>query len=372
MAVPFCTPAASMFERSPLSAVLAACLGAAACSTDTSALERRSPTERSSGGAGGAAPSAGASGADGSATAGAGGATPAPSGPGALTIVHGLVDGGSLFACLSDRESGDPLGDGTVQPAGGLPYGETLEVPTSWDVSSADVEVLLFVAVSSMWSGVSCAELTAAVPAPIIGASPDAAVADAGAEAPFPLEPTLPRAAGSARFAPGVLRPGARYALIATGCTSPGAVGHEDACGAPDALFGEFQALVVAELADGPAPGAEQLGLQFVNASRAVARADLALQSEGGQASAPLGSDVQFGSVRPLQAAIVAAPIGVELHVQRERLSSYTQAWADTVEGVGGAAAALGHGHLLAYVGPQPSVRIPGLAPPRFVLVSGR
>ena len=195
------------------------------------------------------------------------------------------------------------------------------------------------------------------MPAPIIGASPDAAVADAGAEAPFPLEPTLPRSAGSARFAPGVLRPGGRYALIATGCTSPGAVGHEDACGAPDALFGEFQALVVAELAAGTAPGSERLGLQFVNASRAVARADLALQSEGQQASAPLGNDVQFGSVRPLQPAVVAAPIGVELHVQRERLSSYTQAWADTVEGVGGAAAALGHSHLLAYVGPPPSVR---------------
>ena len=65
-------------------------------------------------------------------------------------------------------------------------------------------------------------------------------------------------------------------------------------------------------------------------------------------------------------------PVGLELHIQREQLSSYTQAWSDTLDGRGEGGAVLGRNHLVAYVGPLPSGNAVGLAPPRFVLIGGR
>jgi hypothetical protein len=350
-------------------------LVAAACSTDTSGLARREPGEATGGASGAAAAGGGAGGGAGSgSTGGTGTDTPVLSGTGAFTVVHGVVDGGALFVCLSDRQSGTSIASDAAQPSEGLPYGGTLELPTSWDLGATDVEVTLFVAAASMWAGSSCAELAAAAIDPLASTeAPDAEIGDAGpVPAPFPLEPAVPRRSGSARFSPGALRPGARYALIVAGCTSPGITEQTAACGEPDALFGGRVGLVVAEISSELVAGPERVGLQFVNASRAVERADLTLQSETQQPSAPLGNDVPFGAVRPLQAADVAAPIGVELHVQRESSPSYVQAWSETLSADPSAAAVLGHNHLLAYVGPLPSANVPGLAPPRFVLIQGR
>jgi hypothetical protein len=353
-------------RRAGLVAVVLCLLG---CSTDTSGLARRDPV--AAGGAGGAA--AGAAGTAGGAGAtGSGGSASQPpelSGTGAIGLVHGIVDGGSLFACWGNPASA-PLATDAAQPSEGLAYGSVLELPTDWDLGSEDRELTLFVAVASIWAGSSCAELAAAAVVPI-ETQPDAAIPDAGpAPLPFPLEPSVPRRAGSVRFAPGALRSGARYGLIAAGCTAPGAAGQVASCGEPDAAFGGFAALVLAEIASEAVAGSDRLGLQFLNASRAVPRADLVLQNERGPAGAALGSDVPFGAVRPLSAAAVAEPIGLELHVQREQVSSYTQAWSDTpttsADGV------LGHNHLLAYVGPPPAGNIVGLAPPRFVLIAGR
>jgi hypothetical protein len=202
---------------------------------------------------------------------------------------------------------------------------------------------------------------------------PDASAADAAvAEPPFPLQPAVPRRAGSIRLVPGALRAGARYALIAAGCTGPGARDQPDACGEPDALSDGAAALLLAEISSEVVAGADRIGLQFINASRAVSRADLTLQSETGPASAPFGNDVPFGAVRPFQAAAVPEPIGVELHVRRERLPSYTQAWADAESATPLGSAELGRNHLLAYVGPLPAGSFVGLAPPRFVLILGR
>lgn len=364
-----------MLERQLRRAALLLCCCAAGCSTDTSGLARRAPTEASAGAGGGGAPATAGGGAGGAASGGSAGDTPEPDGPGALTIVHGLVDGGALFACLRDRQSGASIGGDTVQPAAGLSYASTLELPTSWDLEGADVDVNLFVATAAAWANSSCAALDAAAVDPLASQVNDAGAGalDAGPIAPpFPLEPSVPRRAGSVRFSPGTLRAGVRYALIAAGCTGPGAADQAEACGEPDASFGGAEALLVAEIAAEPVPGADRLGLQFVNASRAVERADVTLQNDRQEGAPPLGNDVTFGAVRPLRAALVAEPIGVELRVDRAQAPTFVEAWADTVTSAGADGDVLGHTYLLAYVGPLPTATTPGLAAPRFVLVRGR
>jgi hypothetical protein len=286
-------------------------------------------------------------------------------------MVHGIVDGGSLFACWGNPEAG-PLEAVPPLPPGGLDYGAALVVPTDWDLAADDRELTLFVAVASVWAGSTCAELAAAALVPVEETA-DASASDAGAAAvPFPLEPATPRRAGSVRLAPGALRSGAHYGLIAAGCTGPGAADQTAACGEPDALFGGLSSLVLAEISSEGVAAGNRLGLQFVNASRAISRADLTLQGPSGPAGAPLGSDVAFGAVRPSLAAAVEEPVGLELHIQRDQLSSYTQAWADTLGTLEEGSAVLGRNHLVAYVGPVPSGNVIGLAPPRFVLIGGR
>lgn len=360
-----------MRERSCAGAAALAALAIVACSTDTSALVRRSPTGGSAG-VGGSGTTGGEAGdGAGGAAAGGGGDPPELAGTGAIGVVHGLLDGGVLFVCASDRESGASITGEQAQPPGGLPYAGVFELPTGWNLETADVELSLFVASGVMWTSPSCAELVASAVDPLAaGPSPDAGSSDAGAvPPPFPLEPTLPRRAGSVRLAPGSLTSGAHYALIAAGCTSPGASEQVAVCGEPDP-FGSAQALVLVQISSEPVAGDDRLGLQFVNASRVIDRADLTLENDRQQAPAPLGSDVPFGVVRPFRAAAVAEPVGVELHVRREPLPSYTQAWVDTPGA--SAATVLGHNHLLAYVGPLPPINVLGLNPPRFVLVRGR
>jgi hypothetical protein len=277
-------------------------------------------------------------------------------------VVHGLIDGGDLFVCLREV-GGAALAEGAPQPEAGVAYGESLRIPTSWD-PALDVEALLFVAAGGL-VGTSCNELSEAVQS-----APDAGAngVDAGAATPvFPLEPVSPRSAGSVRFPPGLLRAGAHYALVAAGCTGPGA--NEEVCGAAEPLFGSHRAVALAELASELGAGDGSFGLQFFNASRAVSQADVVLQGLIESDSRQLTSDVPFGGVRPRDAIPVDEPIGVELHVDGSLQSSYTQAWADTLAAGGGLTITPGDNYLLVYIGPVPGVSAGPTAPPRFVLL---
>ena len=348
-----------------------------ACSTDTAGLERRPDDGRSGGAAGVEAPAGGtSSGGGGGGTGGTQDPPPPPveTGTGAVTIVHGVVDGGRLYACLRNPASGDFLGGDAPMPAGGLEYARGLRVAADWDLAADEIDVELFVASEGGVGDETCSALIAtALDAEQVRALPaDAGAPDAGAPV-FPLEPLAPRRAGALRLLPGLLRPGAHYALIAAGCSAAGSSPQEEACGAADPVLDSHRALVLALIA--PAGGADPrgFGLQFVNASRAVPRADVVLQGETPGQTVALSGDVQFGVVRPGNAAsVLTAPVGIELHVDRATASSFTQLWTDTVPTSGEDALELGANYLLAYVGPRPGAVVSlGVAPPRFVLVRG-
>ena len=120
------------------------------------------------------------------------------------------------------------------------------------------------------------------------------------------------------------------------------------------------------------AAGAEgPLGLQFLNASRAVVRADLVLQGTTERQPLTLANDVGFGALRPLVPARVAVPVALELHVDRAAVSAYTQAWADTVTSAEAGVMGVEGESLVVYVGPAPTVTADlGFAPPRFVSIA--
>ena len=352
--------------------------GAAACSTDTSGLARREPEGVAAGAGGGTEPTD--SGSGGSPAGGGAGGTSGPAldpASGAIEIVHGMVDGGSLFACSRDAASGAPIGGDTPEPSDGVPYGRAWSLPTTWDLATQDVEIELFVALPAAVAGQSCGALRerAGASDPLPPPTPDAGPLDAGPAPapPFPIEPEEPRRAGALRLAPGVVRGGARYALVASGCTHPDGGPGDEVCGPVDALFGTRQGLVLAEIAS-ELPGDDTgFGLQFLNASRALSRADLVLQWESLRQSLRVASDVGFGAVRPRDAAVIDdEPIGLELHVRGESIASFTQAWTDTVQSSSAGAFAAGGNYLAVYVGPLPGAAIAGVGTPRFVLVRGR
>lgn len=359
--------------------LLALLCGAAACSTDTSGLARRGPESADAAGAGGSVEPADSGMGGGPESGGAGGA-PRPAldpADGTIEIVHGIVDGGRLFACLRDVTSGAPIGDDTPEPGDGVPYGRAWSLPTRWDVATQDVEIELFVALPAAVEGQGCGALRerAGTSDPLPPPTPDAGPLDAGPAPPppFPIEPEVPRRAGALRLAPGVVRAGARYALVAAGCTHPDGSPGDDVCGPAEALFGTRQGLVLAEVAGELPSGNATFGLQFLNASRALSRADLVLQWESLRQSLRVASDVGFGAVRPRDsAAIDDEPIGLELHVRGESIASFTQAWSDTVQSSSAGAFAAGGNYLAVYVGPLPGAAIAGIGTPRFVLVRGR
>ena len=357
-----------------LSCAVAASLGAA-CSTDTSGLELR-PNDAGSGGAAGVEAPAGGTSAGGGGGVGGTEAPPPPPvemGTGAVTIVHGLVDGGRLYACLRNPASGEFLGGDAPMPPEGIEYARGLRLAADWDLAGAEIDVELFVASEGV-GGETCSELIATAPdAEQVRSLPrDAGTPDAGAPV-FPLTPLEPRRAGALRLLPGLLRPGAHYALIAAGCSAAGSSSQEEACGAVDPVLGSYRALVLALIAPAGRADPRGFGLQFVNASRGVARADVVLQGETPDQTVALSGDVQFGVVRPGSAAsVLTLPVGIELHVDRSTTPSFTQLWTDTVPTSGEDAIELGANYLLAYVGPRPGAVVSlGVAPPRFVLVRG-
>lgn len=350
----------------------------AGCSTNTAGLERRDPGDGASGAGADSGPGAGGDPSGGAGSeGGAGGAANLPGEleSGAIEIVHGIVDGGALFVCLRDAVSGEPLFGDAPEPSEGVPYGRGWSLSMArWDVATGDVELELFVAVPELVPASCSALRSQSASAGPLPAASDAGAPDAGPvpELPFPLEPEVPRRAGALRLSPGVVRADGHYALVAAGCTGPGD-GADDVCGPADGLFGERQTLVLAEIADQVSPRVDAFGLQFLNASRALPRADLVLQWESQRQSLRVSSDVGFAAVRPRDAASVDdEPVGLELHVRGEALSSFTQSWSDTVQASSAGTFTAGGNYLVVYVGPLPGAASSGVNPPRFVLIRGR
>jgi hypothetical protein len=345
--------------------VLAVAL-ALACTTDTSGLARQ-PSLGGTGGVGGSFATSAGTGGQPEASGGGGsggGAPPASGGTGSVQFVHGLLDGGDLFVCLREA-GGAALGGDSALPEAGVAYGGSVRVPVSWD-AALDVEALLFV-VAGGAAGRSCSELIESTRVVIPSVDAGTSGTDAGVTPPeFPLEPVVPRSAGSVRFPPGLLGAGAHYVLVAAGCTGPG---NEDVCGAADPIFGSFQALALAEMGtEIVGSGDGNFGLQFLNASRALSRADVVLQGEIERDSRRLAENVGFGSIRPRDSAPANEPVGVELHVEGSSASSYTELWAAMLESGGGPITSGGN-YLLVYVGPIPGSAAGETAPPRFVLL---
>jgi hypothetical protein len=350
------------------------CLIGAACATDTRGLARRDPDPMGQGGGGAGASMLPPIGLDDAGTQlGAGGSRAAPSGPGQISVVHGVVDGGSLFICLRDGV-GAALGSDVPQPPGGMAYGGVHPLPVAWDVSDQEVQAHLFTADPAQMQGASCAELIASA-ALIPGDGPsgldplDAGAADSGVR--FPTQPAAPRRAGALTLAQGALGVGAQYVLVASGCATLGVQPGVEVCGAPEALFGSHLALTFVELGASKPVDSPFIGLQFLHASRAINRVDVLLQGTGPNASR-LAAEVPFGGLRPRAPAAFREPVGLELHGPGQALSAYTQAWSDTLSWSGVVPLELGRSYLLLYVGPAPSVAASsGFAPPRFVLVPG-
>lgn len=348
-----------------------------ACSTDTSGLAR-SRSESGGGGEAGVAQTPGEAGAAGASEGGEGGSPElAPSGPGSLTLVHGLVDGGNLFACLRHAASGEPLRGDVPEPPSGIPYGSNHPLELDWDLELDGVQAELLALAPNAAQGRSCTELLAASSRALPEAMSGGGSGDAGSDAavtaiPFPTAPDSPRRAGSFVFAAGALRPGASYVLVASGCTSLSALAPAEICGSPDAFSGALGALPFVELAPALSQPAPYFGVQFLNASRAITSADVVLQAESDSAeSVSLANDVRFGALRPRTVVAVEEPIGVELHVQRAARADYVQSWADVLSASGLPAIEPGEAYLLVYLGPNPvSGSVEGVAPPRFVLVS--
>lgn len=349
----------------------------AACSTDTTGLERRDPEGEAGimdAGAGGAGGGAGASGA-----AGGGGTEAPPSDQlGAFTIVHGVVDGGNLFICLRDASTREPLAGDVPQPLGGLPYASAYRVDLG--LLERDVEVELIALAPARAEGATCSGLALEIDASLAAAArDDAGAPDAGADAggpAFPLEPLTPRRAASVSVATESIRAGAEHVLVAAGCATPAPPAGQAAtegCGAADALFGAYSATTLVELGREPSQPAPYFGLQFLNASRAIGSAEVMLQGQNQTTqSVRLASVVPFGALRPRAVTSVLEPVGVELRLAGGEGADYVQTWEDTLAQSSEGALEPGKRYALVYVGPLPSTGAAGFAPPRFVLIPRR
>ena len=369
----------------PLFGVVVPSLALLACSTDTSALVRRDGSGES-GGMGGMATSGGG----GASTGGTehGGSTsdvPPADGVGTLSVVHGVVDGGNLFVCLSDATTRAPLLEDRPEPPSGIAYGSFYRVDIDLDSQLGDVRVDLITLIPEAAEGRTCSDLVRQIDessAPLgLGdagvsepSAADAGVPDAGPPAIFvPTAPNTPRRAGVAAIATEALRAGAQDVLVATGCATPQIDPVIEGCGSRDA-FGSNLALPFVELGREQSQPPPFLGIQLLAASRAMGPIDVVLQGMNQSSqSVRLANLVQFGALRPRAVTSVLEPVAVELHVAGSKGAAYVQTWEQTLAGSGVPAVTPGHNYLLVYIGPAPQLpEVAGFAPPRFVLVPGR
>jgi len=344
-----------------------------ACRTDTRGLERRDTepaTEDagvvgSAGGTGQTSPPANAGDPD----SGAGD----PASLGTIAVVHGVVDGGRLFACARDAATQQALAAGQPAPADGLPFGGVYHLPLDWELGSQAVEVELFVSLAALDAAATCDDLRrlaqlASTPADAGLGAPEAGPTDSTS-----ADPRGPRSVGSLTLAAGALFPGKHYALAATGCAAPEALSAPELCGPPDPLLGSRASLVLVEFGAERTPGGRYFGLQFLNASRALGSADLALQPEGApNGSVSLARGVGFGALRPRAVATVERPLAVELRGDGSETLAYSQSWTQTLEASALGEIEPGQNYLLASVGPTQGPDGPSTQFPLLVLVSAQ
>jgi len=355
--------------------VLALLVGA--CRTDTRGLERREsePTATDASDAGGAgltdqgAPPASAGDLD----SGAAG----PASLGTIAVVHGVVDGGRLFACARDAATQQALAAGQPAPADGLAFGGVYHLPLDWDLASQAVELELFVSVAALDAAWTCDDLRRLAQLASIPADAGLGTPEAGTPQADPADSTSgprgPRSVGSLTLAAGALFPGKHYALAATGCAAPEALSAPELCGPPDPLLGSRASLVLVEFGAERTAGGRYFGLQFLNASRALGSADLALQPEGfPNGSVSLASGVGFGALRPRAVASVERPLAVELRGDGAETIPYSQSWTQTLEASAVGEIEPGRNYLLASIGPTQGPDGQSTPFPLLVLVSAQ
>lgn len=382
--------AASTSVRAPLSAEVGAggwcrsraswltlALAVAACHTDTSGLERRQAeppgTDAGIGGSSGTTGSTSPPPLAGALDSGASG----PASPGSIAIVNGVVDGGRLFACARDAATRQSLAAGQPTPADGLAFGGVYHLPLDWDLASRAVELELFVSIAALDAGATCDDLHRV--AQLASNPPDAGpgTPEAGAPEPGPADSTSgprgPRSVGSLTLAAGSLFTGKHYALAATGCAAPEALSAPESCGPPDPLLGSRASLLLVEFGAERIVGGSYFGLQFLNASRVLGSADLALQPEGAASgSVSLARGVGFGALRPRAVATVEQPLAVELSGDGTGTLAYSQSWTQTLEASSLGEIEPGRNYLLASIGPTQGPDGASAAFPLLVLVSAQ
>jgi hypothetical protein len=378
---------------------IAVAVALGACHTDTNGLERQNAagTGGKGGKAGGSAlgelPGAGSGGKSAGNEEDAG-----ETGPATLDVVHGLADGGRLFVCLRDGASGADLPNGA--PGTGLSFAGSARLVLDGDLASRNIEADLFAArdgalgVLGLASEPSCSDLRRLAGSARAAAQPpraDAGSEDAGSlaarstgrgdAATFDASAAEPAPNGlvrldSVNLAAGVLHAGGRYALVATGCAEaiPSSFATQ-ACGALDSLSGARLNQILVEFGVGSVDD-QHFGLQYLNANRALASADLLLDSmDSNLPPVTLASQVAFGALRPRMPSAVVAPLAVEQHGVGGDASTYLQSWRDTLSGSNLDAAQTGFDYLIVSLGSNPGsdearLRAEGLSPPRLVLLS--
>jgi hypothetical protein len=276
-----------------------------------------------------------------------------------LAVLDGLVDGGRLFVCVKASEG---FVNDSPQPPEGLAFGDFARLPLDWDLAGTDMQVQLYAAREGSEPASSCAALDGVASAP----SPSADAGADGGAADVPTAGAL--RAGSLTLARGSLFAGRHYALVASGCAAPDALPAPDVCGPPDPLFGARAELVLVEFGAEATEGGRYFGLQFLNASRVIAAADLSLQLNEPSVSVPFVSGVGFGVLRPRAVATVEQPLALELRGRGASAIAYSQLWSDTLE-----ASALelqpGKNYLLTSIGPEPRPDGLSLSAPKLVLI---
>jgi hypothetical protein len=299
-----------------------------------------------------------------------------PASRGSIAVVHGVVDGGRLFACARDAATQQALAAGRPAPADGLAFGGVYHLPLDWDLVSRAVEVELFVSVAALDAAATCDDLRrlghlASTPNAGQG-TPEAGAPEAGPAEDTP-GPRGPRSVGSLTLAAGALFAGKHYALAATGCAAPETLQDPESCGPPDPLLGSRSSLVLVEFGAERTLGGRYFGLQFLNASRVLGSADLALQPEGApNGSVSLARGVGFGALRPRAVATVEQPLAVELRGGGSETVPYSQSWTQTLEASALAEIEPGRNYLLASIGPTQGPDGPSTQFPLLVLVSAQ
>lgn len=366
------------------------------CHTDTRGLERHEPASagQGSGGGAGASSAAGAGGGAGD-ESGAGDALATPSGPVTLSVVHGLSDGGRLFTCLRNTSTGQELPAGGAELQAGLEFGKNAPLSVDWDVAVESAAVELFAARDGALSALGlgsqpgCADLrrlagsaraATSPPSPVVAL--DAGTRDSGVlDSDASSNPVEPPPNGLVQLEPvavaaGSLHAGGHYALVATGCAATvSEVANEAGCGALDVLTGVRASELLVEFATGTLDDPAYIGLQFLNASRALGRADMLLQGQDpNQPPRALANQVPFGALRPARVTAVEVPLALQLQAGGGAGSTFLESWRDALAASGLDGAPLNHDYLLLFVGPNPSLDpttllAAGLAPPGLVLL---